>query len=222
MNIEEVTEEEWIGISSVGVAIYPAGLLICFTIAWFYNKKYYYQELSKTGYVERLLSMEENLKNFKEVIRKEVSEQIVKAMTLIFSEPDIFHPSPDAGDDDKQAVENMKKNNIVKVKDAVISLVKKTRDKFTNVDVKNRNIRKQVDLIDNAKIKREARTKRWYYLGEEDHSCNIEEYAPRIFQNVRRIFKVKNEDILNIFKEGWIEELDISISTGKTGSFFLK
>lgn len=59
-------------IISLGLSIYPIGLLVCFTTAWFFNKKFYYQELAKIGYIERLLSVEKKLKNFKEVIRKEV------------------------------------------------------------------------------------------------------------------------------------------------------
>lgn len=217
----EVRDEEWVGITSIGLALYPSGMLVWFTIAWFYNKRYYYQELSKIGYIERLLSIEENLKNFKEVIRKEVWEQIVKGMSLIFNEPEVFQRKQDSIDRD-DSVENIKKNNILKIKDTVINLVKKTHDKLTNVDIKNRNIRRQVDLIDNMQIRRESRTKRSFYLGDEETSWSIEEYAPRIFQNIRRIFKVRNKDVLNIFKEGWEDELDINISTGKTGSFFLK
>jgi hypothetical protein len=218
---DDLEEEDWIGISSTGVTLYPFGLLICFTIAWFYNKKYYYQELSKIGYIERLISIEENLKNFKEVIRKEVCEQIVKGIALIFNEREIFHPNPEY-DEQFKAAENMKKNNITKVKDAVIKLVKQTRDKLTNADIRDVNIRKRVDLVDNMQIRKESRTKRSFYLGDDQNSWSIEEYAPRIFQNIRRIFEVKNQDILNIFKEGWEEDLDINISTGKTGSFFLK
>ena len=89
-NHEREISHEWIGISGIGIAIYPLGMLVCFTSAWFYNKRYYYQELSTIGYVEKLLSAKENLKNFKEVIRKEVCEQIVKGMTLIFNEKETF------------------------------------------------------------------------------------------------------------------------------------
>ena len=215
----KASEEEWAGFSSLGICLYPFGMLVWFTTAWFFNKKYYFQELSKIGHVEKLLSVESNLKNFKEVIRKEVCEQIVRGMTIIFSEPEIFHALPDYDD---KAAENMKKNNIEKVKDAFINYAKKTRDKLTSVDVKDRNIRKQVDLISNAQILKESRAKRSFYLGDHFHSWSIEEYAPRIFQNIRRIYNIKNEDILNIFKEGFEENLDINISTGKTGSFFLK
>lgn len=214
-------DEDLVGISSIGVTLYPFGMLICFTVAWFFNKKYYYQELAKIGYIEKLMGVEENLKNFKEVIRKEVWEQIVKGMALIFNEQEVFHPNLEF-DERFKAAENMKKNNITKVKDAVIKLVKQTRDKLTNADIRDVNIRKRVDLIDNMQIKRESRTKRSFYLGDDQNSWSIEEYAPRVFQNIRRIFEIKNQDILNIFKEGWEEELDINISTGKTGSFFLK
>ena len=215
----EQSVKEWAGISSLGLSVYPFGMLIWFTTAWFYNKKYYFQEVSNMDYVEKLMSVESNLKNFKEVIRKEVWEQIVRGMTIIFSEQEIFHALPDY---DNSATENMKKNKIEKVKDAVINYAKKTRDKLTTVYVSNRNIRKQVDLISNAQIQKESRAKRSFYLGDNFNSCSIEEYAPRIFQNIRRIYKIKNEDVLNIFKEGWEENLDIHISTGKTGSFFLK
>jgi len=165
----DLRDDDLVGLSSVGLALYPFGLVVCFTTAWFYNKKYYYQELAKIGYVERLMSIEHNLKDFKEVIRKEVCEQIVKGMTLIFNQPDVFHQDPNM-DEHYSSMENMKKNNILKVKDAVINLVKKTRDKFTMADVKNINIRNRVDLVDNMHIRRESRTKRSFYTGDDQNS----------------------------------------------------
>jgi len=176
------------------------------------------------GYLEKLVTAEENLKNFKEVIRKEVWEQIVKGMTLIFSEPESLQYVSDS-DTDKSSIESLKRNNILKVKDAVINLVKKTKDKVAGlqrVNIQSRSYKKKVDLVDNAKIKRESRTKRSFYLGDDNNSWSIEEFAPKIFQNIRRIYKVKNEEVLSIFKEDYASELDINISTGKTGSFFLK
>lgn len=65
-------QQKWVGLSGIGISIHPLGMLICFTTAWFFNKKYYYRELSKTGYVEKLFLKQQQIKNFKEVIRKEV------------------------------------------------------------------------------------------------------------------------------------------------------
>jgi len=115
---EEIIEHEWVGISSIGIVLYPLGMLVCFTTAWYYNKRYYYQELHKIGYVEKLLSVEKNLKNFKEVIRKEVSEQIVQGMTLIFSEDDSFNSTLTSDEEDSSKT-NKKKNTIFKLKEAV-------------------------------------------------------------------------------------------------------
>lgn len=66
------THSRLVKVSTLGISLYPIGLLACFTTAWYYNKKFYFKELSNTGYIEKLLTTEENLKNFKEVIRKEV------------------------------------------------------------------------------------------------------------------------------------------------------
>jgi len=95
-----------------------------------------------------------------------------------------------------------------------LNIVKKTKQRFTNVKINNTFIKKVVDLTDNMKIRRESRTKRSFYLGDRETSWSIEEYAPKIFQNIRRIYEIRNKEILNIFKDGCIDELDINISTG--------
>ena len=158
--------EDWIGFSSIGTSIYPVGTLICFTVAWFFNKRYYYQEISRTGYVEKLFSVENDLKNFKEVIRKEVCEQIVKGMSIIFNEQDYFQPPSDQSSDNSS--DSHKKTNYSKVKDSVINLVRKTRERLTTAEVGNRSLRKRVDLVDNMKIRRESRAKRTFYLSDDD------------------------------------------------------
>lgn len=138
-------------------------------------------------------------------------------MNIIFSEKDNFTSSSE----DEDSREKIKKNNIFKMKDSVVNYVKKTKQKLTHVNVKNVKIRKRVDLTDNMKIRKESRTKRIFYLGDEAISCSLEEFAPKIFQNIRRIFNISNSKILEIFKEGCLDQLEVNISTGKTGSFFL-
>jgi hypothetical protein len=139
-------------------------MLVTFTVAWFFTKQFYFRELSKIGYVEKLLSVEANLKNFKEVIRKEVCEQIVKGMTIIFREEDVYREGNSR--DSSGSAENFKKPNIIKVKDAVLNLVKKTKARLTTVDIKNRQIKRRVDLIENNQITKESRTKRSFSLGD--------------------------------------------------------
>lgn len=164
----EIDEVEWIGFSSVGVSLYPLGMLVTFTVAWFYTKQFYFRELSNIGYVERLMSVEENLKNFKEVIRKEVCEQIVKGMTLIFKEDDTYHEGKER--DSSGSVENMKKPSIIKVKDAVINLVEKTKARFTNFEYEQTNSRAKSGFIQNNLISKESKTKRLFYLGDDQTS----------------------------------------------------
>lgn len=48
------------------------------------------------------------------------------------------------------------------------------------------------------------------------------ELAPKIFENIRKIHNIDDYMIKSIFSLSNIKELDISISSGKGGSFFIK
>lgn len=48
------------------------------------------------------------------------------------------------------------------------------------------------------------------------------ELAPKLFSNIRKIHNINDEMVKSIFSLSNIKELDISISSGKGGSFFIK
>lgn len=121
-------------------------------------------------------------------------------MTIIFKEPEVFNyvsDSSNSSDTDKSSLENRKRSNVMKVKDAVINFVKKTKNNVSEWRKKSKSM-----LYDNNLIKRESRTKRSFYLSDNTNSCSIEEFAPKIFQSIRQMYKIRNEHVLSIFKEG--------------------
>lgn len=48
------------------------------------------------------------------------------------------------------------------------------------------------------------------------------EIAPKIFKNIRRIHNIEDYAVRSIFSFSNMSQLDISISPGKGGSFFIK
>jgi hypothetical protein len=50
----------------------------------------------------------------------------------------------------------------------------------------------------------------------------IEEFAPEVYRNVRRLFDIEDMSISDLFGPQAFPDLDIKISCGKGGAFFLK
>lgn len=71
---------------------------------------------------------------------------------------------------------------------------------------------------------RESEEKMTYSIkidGSENYSI-IEEYAPEVFKNIRRIYDVEDFSIARMFGLEGQQFLDVKISCGKGGAFFIK
>ena len=83
---------------------------------------------------------------------------------------------------------------------------------------------RKVDLYSKSKIEKESEEKKTYTikLDGSDSEYFFEEYASKVYQNVRRIYDVDDGKIAEMFGPGAKEHLDVKISTGKGGAFFVK
>lgn len=87
-----------------------------------------------------------------------------------------------------------------------------------------KRVMKKVDLKSKYQIKKEAQNKKIYNikLGESNQMYFLEEYAPRIYQNIRKILDIEDFKIADLFGKEAQPHLDIKISAGKGGAFFVK
>ena len=88
----------------------------------------------------------------------------------------------------------------------------------------DRSVMSKIDLFMKSEIIDEALEKECHEIEVDDsgHKYIFENYASRIYSNVRKIYDIKNEDLSAWFGVDSIPDLDIKISTGKGGAFFLK
>lgn len=82
----------------------------------------------------------------------------------------------------------------------------------------------KVDLYDKNEIVDEALEKEWYevVIDKSKQKYIFENYASRIYKNIRKIYDVREIDVSTCFGKSAIPDLDVKISTGKGGAFFLK
>lgn len=88
----------------------------------------------------------------------------------------------------------------------------------------NRGIMGKVDLLSKNKIIDEANEKVCMEMNfdESDNTYIFENYASKIYKNVRRIYDITESDMSLCFGVDSLPDLDIKISSGKGGAFFLK
>lgn len=192
--------------------------------------------------------------NFKEVLRKEVVEYIVKAFDSIFE----IHRRED---DITKEIDNVMVD--IKKKDNLLDSQKTDKQKgwlhhwfgtlFKKFDENDENFEfnkriddvvyghpesmKRVDLLSKDDVEEEAKNETTFqifrnksYINEiiglrkQDFSQSYEviELAPILFHNIRKMSKIRNEDIKNIFSLKNLKKLHISVSQGKGGTFFIR
>ena len=83
---------------------------------------------------------------------------------------------------------------------------------------------RKVNIYAKHEIKTESREKRSYEIKLEgtDSVYHLEVLAPRIYKNIRRIFDIEDFSIGQLFGKEAFPHLDIKISAGKGGAFFLR
>ena len=59
-------------------------------------------------------------------------------------------------------------------------------------------------------------------IDESNQKYIFENYASRIYKNIRKIYDIEESDVSACFGKKAIPDLDVRISTGKGGAFFLK
>ena len=82
----------------------------------------------------------------------------------------------------------------------------------------------KVDLYYRNEIIDEALEKECYevIIDQSNQKYIFENYASRIYKNIRKIYDVEERDVSVCFGKEAIPDLDVKISTGKGGAFFLK
>ena len=151
--------------------------------------------------------------NFRDVLRREVLEYVVSGFKAIYKatkeddSDDVKNYADDNTEDDanKSALfghlDVMKKVNI-----------------FTKSQIEKITQFEKINIISKALLSGE---------GQESDASNPEEFefselAPDIFKNIRKIHNISDSTIRSIFSYENIRNIDISISSGKGGSFFIK
>jgi len=191
--------------------------------------------------------------NFKEVLRKEVVEYIVKAFDVLF---ELHRREFEDKLISKRTMVNLKpheselNNNKTKNTGCWNYIF---GDFFTKADENAENFEfdqktdravyghpdmmKRVDLLTIDDIENDAELEKVYQIfrnesyiveiseiAEKDYSNTYEliELSPTLFQNIRRMWKITNGAIRKVFSLRNLRRLQISVTQGKGGSFFIR
>ena len=193
--------------------------------------------------------------NFKEVLRREVVEYIVKAFDVLFEQR-----KRENFDENIRKETLIKFNNKTELSETLNKpkpkgcLAKIFGDNLLRPDEEQEenfefdlnkdkmiyghpDIMKRIDLLSKEDIDDEARNETVFeilrnksYIAEiskgksRDFSDKYEliELAPLLFQNIRKISKITNGSIKRVFSQTNVQRLEISVSQGKGGSFFIR
>lgn len=88
----------------------------------------------------------------------------------------------------------------------------------------DKNVMTKVDLHSKNQIIDEALEKLCHVvvIDSTKQEYIFEDYASRIYKNIRRVYDVKDSDFQKCFGSKAIPDLDVKISAGKGGAFFVK
>lgn len=176
--------------------------------------------------------------NFKEVLRKEVLEYIVKAFDVLFESHRRHAEDTEIA---KATMIDLNPRESLSTKKS-----KRGEDFSENFEFdKNKDktvyghpdLLKRVELLTKEDIEMEAKNETTFqvfrnesYILEIDNMTNKDftntyeliELAPLLFQNIRKMSKITNGAIKKVFSMKNIKQLEISITQGKGGSFFIR
>lgn len=177
--------------------------------------------------------------NFKDVLRREVLEHIVKGFDKIFK---------DKSDENSLNKFEIEDPNATTAKPSLFQriltfclmedLAKENYEEDGNQSalLGHPDVLKKVGVLSQAQIEKEIQVEKSIFVKRDDHindpvpnatkpkddDFEFIELAPTIFKNIRRIHNIEDHVVKSIFNPKNINELDISISSGKGGSFFIK
>jgi len=88
----------------------------------------------------------------------------------------------------------------------------------------DKNVMTKVDLFYKNEIIDEAVEKECHEIKVDDSGRTyiFEDYASRIYKNIRRIYDINDSDFNTCFGSKALPDLDVKISSGKGGAFFVK
>jgi hypothetical protein len=178
--------------------------------------------------------------NFKDVLRREVLEYIVKGFDKIFKDKE-HEKSMEQFEIEDSNIQVEKPSFFKSV--FTFWLGKEDPNKENYEDDGNRSallghpdVLKKVSVLTHTQVEKDTEVEKSIFIKRDNVDAFIKvdnstkkddefefiELAPTIFKNIRRIHNIDDHIVKSIFSPQNIKELDISISSGKGGSFFIK
>lgn len=180
--------------------------------------------------------------NFKDVLRREVLEYIVKGFEKIFKSKDEIASRTI----EQLEIEdlNLKPEKTPLFRRLILFCLGKEDPNHENYeDEGNRSfilghpdVLKKVSPLSQTQIDKETQNEKSVFVKRnltlnskskpnqevKDDEYEFIELAPTLFKNIRRMHNIDDPMVRSIFNTSNIKELDITISSGKGGSFFIK
>lgn len=176
--------------------------------------------------------------NLKDVLRREVLEYILKGFEKVFKNIDSQKIEDNASDDVSTT------NERPPLLKRILFFCLKRAAQFQIIDNEanhrplegHPDVLKKVSPLTLPQIERDAYFEKSHFVKRNltyanraagDQTCFEDEYefielSPKMFRNIRRIHNIDDRMVRSIFSLININEIDISISAGKGGSFFIK
>ncbi|CAI2376364.1 unnamed protein product [Moneuplotes crassus] len=179
--------------------------------------------------------------NFKEVLRREVLEYIVKGLDVVFKNERKNSSSLGNLEIEDPNIPKERPGLLRRIVKFIFGKDDLTKENYED-DGNNSallghpDVLKKVSVLTHSQIEKETQVEQCIVLRkalnrmtilpsktqQKDDEYDFIELAPAIFRNIRKIHNVDDYMVKKVFCVQNLKDLDIKISTGKGGSFFIK